>query len=97
MFFTFTETSIGSPAFTTGRGIDELERALFELIPEAAPAPTEDAELADFLVYRPRPPHRRPFRIFRTPRCYQVRGEATEDDLRRAGVKPDAVVEFEDA
>jgi GTPase len=80
----------------TGQGVDELKRALFELIPEALPPPAGDAELADFLVYRPRPPRRRPFRIFRTPRGYQVRGQASEEDLRRAGVRPDAVVEFED-
>ncbi|HXV95962.1 MAG TPA: GTPase ObgE [Gaiellaceae bacterium] len=80
----------------TGEGIDELKRLLFALVPEGAPAPVEDAELADYLVYRPRPPHRRRFRIFRTPRGYSVRGQATEEELRAAGVKPDAVVEFED-
>jgi GTP-binding protein len=80
----------------TGQGIPELERALFELMPEAAPAPAADPELADFLVYRPRPPRHRRFRIFRTPRGYRVRGQATEEELRAAGVKPDAVVEFED-
>jgi GTP-binding protein len=81
----------------TGRGIGDLKRALFELIPEASPTPAADPELADFLVYRPRPPRQCRFRIFRTPRGYRVRGEATEDELRAAGVKPDAVVEFEDA
>jgi GTP-binding protein len=80
----------------TGRGIDELKRALFELIPETLPAPAADPELADFLVYRPRPPRQRRFRIFRTPRGYRVRGRATDEELRAAGVKPDAVVEFED-
>ena len=30
------------------------------------------------------------------PGGYRVRGEATEEELRAAGVKPDAVVEFED-
>jgi GTPase len=80
----------------TGRGVDELKRALFELIPERSPAPAADPELADFLVYRPRPPRRRGFRIFRTPGGYRVRGEATEEELRAAGVRPDAVVEFED-
>jgi GTP-binding protein len=81
----------------TGRGIDELKRRLFAHVPEGAPAPSGDDELADYLVYRPRPPHRRRFRIFRTPSGYSVRGEATEEELRAAGVKPDAVVEFEDA
>ncbi|MGH3010355.1 MAG: GTPase ObgE [Gaiellaceae bacterium] len=78
----------------TGEGIDELKRMLFTLVPERAPA-LSGKELADFLVYRPRPPHHRRFRIFRTPRGYRVRGEATEEELRAAGVKPDAVVEFE--
>jgi GTP-binding protein len=81
----------------TGTGIEELERMLFALVPERAPAPAADPELADFLVYRPRAPHQRRFRIFRTPGGYRVRGEASEDELRAAGVKPDAVVEFEDA
>jgi GTP-binding protein len=79
----------------TGKGIDELKRLLFALVPESAPALAGN-ELADFLTYRPLPPHRRRFRIFRTPGGYRVRGEATEDELRAAGVKPDAVVEFED-
>jgi GTP-binding protein len=79
----------------TGQGIDELQRMLFALVPESAPAVPE-SELADFLVYRPQPPRQRRFRIFRTPRGYRVRGEATEEELRAAGVKPDAVVEFED-
>jgi GTPase len=80
----------------TGRGIDELERMLFALVPGSAPAFSGNEELADFLTYRPLPPHRRRFRIFRTPGGYRVRGEATEDELRAAGIKPDAVVEFED-
>jgi GTPase len=79
----------------TGKGIDELKRLLFALAPESAPALSGN-ELTDFLTYRPLPPHRRRFRIFRTPGGYRVRGEATEDELRAAGVKPDAVVEFED-
>jgi GTPase len=80
----------------TGHGIEELKRVLFELVPDSSPTPAADPELADFLVYRPRPPRRRRFRIFRTPRGYRVRGKATEEELRAAGVKPDAVVEFED-
>jgi GTP-binding protein len=79
----------------TGAGIDELQRSLFALVPEGLPVHSGDEELADFVVYRPRPPHQRRFRIFRTPGGYRVRGEATEDELRAAGVKPDAVVEFE--
>ncbi len=85
-----------STSAATGQGIADLKRMLFALIPESAPAPLEDQELADFLVYRPLPPRRRRFRIFRTPGGYRVRGQATEEELRAAGVKPDAVVEFED-
>ena len=67
----------------TGRGIDALKRALFDLVPGGGRRRlTEEVELADFLVYRPRPPRRRPFRIFRTARGYRVRGQATEDELR---------------
>ncbi len=80
----------------TGQGIDELEAMLFRHVPKSAPALSADDELADFLVYRPRPPRQRRFRIFRTPGGYRVRGQATEDELRAAGVKADAVVEFED-
>jgi GTP-binding protein len=80
----------------TGQGVADLKSMLFAHVPEGAPAPSGDQELADFLVYRPRPPHQRRFRIFRTPGGYRVRGEATEEELRAAGVKPDAVVEFED-
>jgi GTPase len=80
----------------TGRGIDELKRALFELVPDSPPALVRDEEMADFLVYHPRPPRQRRARIFRTDRGYRVRGEASEEDLRAAGVKADALVEFED-
>ena len=45
----------------------------------------------------PPKPRQRRFRIFRTPGGYRVRGDATEEELRAAGIKPDAVVEFEDA
>jgi GTPase len=79
----------------TGAGVARLKELLFALVPESAPTPSEAPELADFLVYRPRPPRRRSFRIFRTPGGYRVRGEATEEELRAAGVKPDSVVEFE--
>jgi len=80
----------------TGQGVDELKRALFELVPESAPTLVRDEEMADFLVYHPRPPRQRRARIFRTDRGYRVRGEASEEDLRAAGVKADALVEFED-
>jgi GTP-binding protein len=78
----------------TGEGIDTLKRLLFQLVPDAPPSGNEE-ELADFLVYRPSEPRRRPFRIFRTDSGYRVRGEAPEDALRAAGVRPGDEVEFE--
>ena len=79
----------------SGAGIDELERALFGLVPDAPPETRPAEEIADFLVYRPRPERRRPFRLFRVDGGYRVRGQATEDELRAAGVRPGDPVEFE--
>jgi GTPase len=79
----------------TGAGIEELKRRLFELVPESAPAARGDDELAEYLVYRPAAPRRRPFRIFRTDRGFRVRGQAPEEALRAAGVRPGDEVEFE--
>jgi GTP-binding protein len=58
----------------TGAGIDELKRALFELVPPEAvvPAP-EETELVDYLVYRPQPA-RRAYRVYRTERGFRVTG-----------------------
>ena len=80
----------------TGEGIDELVRALFALIQEAAPVAFEADEMADYLVYRPRPAARRPFRVLRTERGYVVSGrglasvpeEELREALRSAGVRP---------
>jgi GTPase len=79
----------------TGEGIENLKRSLFDLVPETVPTPSGPEELADFLVYRPTAPSRRPFRIFRTDDGYRVRGEASEEALRAAGVRPDDPVEYE--
>jgi GTP-binding protein len=80
----------------TGKGVEELKRLLFRLVPESAPALFgRDEELADYLVYRPAAKRRRPFRIFRTDSGFRVRGEAPEEALRAAGVKPGDEVEFE--
>ena len=80
----------------TGAGIDDLKRTLFELVPEPEPGVPGDEELADFVVYRPRPPRRRPFRIFREDGGYRVSGASVDDvpedelreALRSAGARP---------
>src|SRR5205807_5173914 len=58
----------------TGAGIDELKRTLFELVPheEVVPLP-EQAELVDYLVYRPQP-SRRSYRVFKTDSGFRVTG-----------------------
>ncbi len=73
----------------TGAGIDELARTLFELVPADEPAPepaTPEAELVDFLVYRPQPSARR-YRIFRTDRGFRVTGTPPEQDELEAALK----------
>jgi GTPase len=86
----------------TGRGMDDLKGALFELCP---PAPEPEAEpedgLVDFLDYRPRPAGRGAYRIFRTDRGYRVVGDVPDRDeleeaLRAAGAKTGAEVEVGD-
>jgi 50S ribosomal subunit-associated GTPase HflX len=83
----------------TGAGLDELRRALFELVPqeaEAEPAEPVD-EIVDFLVYRPQPT-RRAFRVYRTERGFRVIGTPpTEGELeailRAAGARAGDEVE----
>jgi GTPase len=92
--------AVVSTSAVTGEGIEELKRLLFELVPAAPPAVSaEEEELADFLVYRPRPPRRRPYRIFRTDRGYRVSGGLSEEEareaLRAAGIRDSEVVEVE--
>ena len=84
----------------TGAGIEELKRALFALCPEVAPPPAaaEDDELVDFLVYRPAPKTRPPYRILRTERGFRVAGtppagEELEQALRAAGARRGSEVE----
>jgi GTPase len=79
----------------TGEGIEDLKNLLFHLVPERLPAPPQKEELADFLVYRPTASRVRPFRIFRTDDGYRVRGDASEEALRAAGVRPGDTVEYE--
>jgi GTP-binding protein len=86
----------------TGAGVEELRNALFRLVPEPEERvePVEQ-ELADYLVYRPRPPRRQRFRILRTDRGFRVVGAAPEGEeleraLRAAGVRKGALVEVGD-
>jgi GTP-binding protein len=77
-----TGTRLGISS-VTGEGIEELSALLFELVPGAPavvlePAAGEQAELADFLVYRPRPPQRREFKILRDAGILRVAGRAIE-------------------
>jgi GTPase len=88
----------------TGARVDDFRRALFELCPDA-PEPVRDEpddELAEFLVYRPRPHGRPTFRILRTEDGFRVHGTPPSDPdeleaaLRAAGAKPGALVEVGD-
>jgi GTP-binding protein len=82
----------------TGAGIDGLERALFELVPREEPSPVaEEAELVDYLVYRPQPT-RRAYRVFRTERGFRVTGRPPGDAepeaiLKAAGAREGDEVE----
>ncbi len=83
----------------TGAGVEEFRRALFELCPAAPPLPAaDDSELADLLVYRPRPATRPSFRILRTDRGFRVTGRPPAGDqleaaLRAAGARPGDEIE----
>jgi len=83
----------------TGTGLDELRRALFELVPpEVEEEPAEPADqMVDFLVYRPQPA-RRAFRVYRTDRGFRITGkppaeEELEAILRAAGARAGDEVE----
>jgi len=85
----------------TGEGIEELKRALFTLIPPAPASADEPPELPEFLEYRPRPPARRTYRIYRTDRGYRIAGEAPtgaelEAALKAAGIRKGQDVEIGD-
>jgi GTP-binding protein len=87
----------------TGAGIEELRRSLFELVPDTqTAAEPQQAELADFLVYRPPPPRRRQYRIFRGDRGFRISGAKVPDDelraaLRAAGARPGDEVDVGDS
>jgi GTPase len=86
----------------TGEGIPEFRRALFGLVPQPDESPAADSEeLADFLVYRPRPSRERAFRIFRTDRGFRVTGtppdgSELEEALRAAGARRGSEIEVGD-
>jgi GTPase len=86
----------------TGEGIEELKRTLFTLVPPAPPdAADEPSEVPDFLEYRPQPPMRRTYRIYRTDRGYRIAGkppagEELETALRAAGIRKGQDVEIGD-
>jgi len=85
----------------TGAGIEELKRALFSLIPAAPPQAAEEPDVPDFLEYRPQPPARRAYRIYRTDRGYRIAGEAPAGEelervLKAAGIRKGQEVEVGD-
>jgi GTP-binding protein len=84
----------------TGAGIDALKLALFRLCP-AAPEPRADEApaLPEFLEYRPQPPARRTYRIYRTDHGFRIIGDAPqgaelEAVLRAAGARTGHDVEI---
>ena len=71
----------------TGVGIEELKRALFELVEPAEPPAAVDAEgLVEFLVYRPKP-GRPAYRILRTDRGFRITGTVPEGEELEAALK----------
>jgi GTPase len=85
----------------TGAGIDDLKRALFELVPAADVTSEPDEQLPEFLEYRPRARRGPRFRILRTDRGYRVVGtmppaDELEEALRRIGIKRGTWVEVGD-
>ena len=87
----------------TGEGVGELKQALFRLCPpRPEPSATEDESiegLAEFLVYRPRPRQRRPYRIYRTDRGFRIVGEVPDEEelaeaLAQAGARDESVIEI---
>jgi GTP-binding protein len=85
----------------TGKGIEELKLALFELCPVSGiEHATEDA-VPEFLDYRPRPRRGPRFRILRTDRGFRVVGtpppaDELEAALRGLGIKRGTQVEVGD-
>ena len=94
-------TRVFAVSCATGAGIEEFRRALFELCPPAPPPVSEgDDELAEYLVYRPKPRRGAPYRILRTERGFRVVGTppSSRDELdaalREAGARRGHEVEI---
>jgi GTPase len=84
----------------TGAGLDELRKALFELVPQQREEQAAPDEIVDFLVYRPRPA-RNAYRVYRTDRGFRVTGTPPAEDeleaiLRAAGARRGDEVEVGD-
>ena len=82
----------------TGAGIGDLKRALFDLCPVEALAPSADESMPEFLEYKPHARRGPRFRILRTDRGYRVVGtpppaDELEEALRKIGIKRGAQVE----
>jgi GTP-binding protein len=83
----------------TGAGIDALKLALFRLSPAAPAHEDQRTELPEFLEYRPQPPARRAYRLYRTDRGFRIVGDAPEGEqleaiLKAAGARKGHEVEI---
>jgi GTPase len=84
----------------TGEGLDAFRLALFQLVPPEKEARAEE-ELPEFLVYRPQPKRRLPYKIYRTDRGFRVAGDVPEGEeleqaLRAAGARKGSEIEIGD-
>jgi GTP-binding protein len=85
----------------TGKGVEELRLALFELCPASGVEHAMEDSVPEFLDYRPRPRRGPRFRILRTDRGFRVVGtlpppEELEAALRGLGIKRGTQVEVGD-
>ena len=85
----------------TGKGVEELKLALFELCQASGVEHAMEDAVPEFLDYRPRPRRGPRFRILRTDRGYRVVGtppppEELEAALRGLGIKRGTQVEIGD-
>ena len=85
----------------TGKGIEELKLALFELCPASGVEHAMEDAVPEYLDYRPRPRSGPRFRILRTDRGFRVVGTPPPPDeleaaLRGLGIKRGTQVEVGD-